>query len=698
MLENLMFRFAQTGVWGLLAALALLVLTPLFLRRYRASALRWMWIILAVRMLIPAIVPERAPLLLPVPVQVTQAVKDTQTLPEKDSDTSRLLPDEPSPAQNEETGRAPAGFIQKPVKIVAAIWMSAACLMFLTETCRYFVWRRRVMRWNRMPSARLCTETESAAAGLGIRKIPDVRENEVVRTPMTIGWLRPVLLIPASFADEEKRAFLRPVILHELTHYRRRDTLLRFVMLIVRCIHWYNPAAWILERQFERSAELACDETVLALDVSRRAYADALMSVVRSAEGRCVIPTTCFASEKRFVRQRFSALFSAAPKQKGRAAVLLLCFALLGTVLVACVPTASAASESSALAAEEAGPVRPEKGPEPAAGLSEETTSLDGVYTTQKIYPYMGASLTGNAADAVGGIYDSETGTYQAVAMPETDGIVDVPMLGGAWKGTERVMLCVPQKDSPFNAEFFASSDGGATYIAEQRTFYSPDGEKLSVIGMQNVSEKLCLLLATDSENRFWLLRCETDESGLPVSETSQALPVPVKKEEGRVRMSFVNEQVGFIIDKYRDDEAALPLVLWTTDGGQTWSQMDFADVLADCPFERFYPCCIFTVGSRTEIRCFTSPGITSFEWIALVSDDFGQTWDWYPRVPDGESGVLRMEQDKAAGLDKIRSMIYPDSVSDEWFAENGASREEYERIVEFIETDGQPETLYFRF
>ena len=42
--------------------------------------------------------------------------------------------------------------------------------------------------------------------------------------------------------------------------------------------------------------------------------------------------------------------------------------------------------------------------------------------------------------------------------------------------------------------------------------------------------------------------------------------------------------------------------------------------------------------------------------------------------------------------------MIYPDSVSDEWFAENGASREEYERIVEFIETDGQPETLYFRF
>ena len=80
------------------------------------------------------------------------------------------------------------------------------------------------------------------------------------------------------------------------------------------------------------------------------------------------------------------------------------------------------------------------------------------------------------------------------------------------------------------------------------------------------------------------------------------------------------------------------------------------------------------------------------------MSDDFGQTWDWYPRVPDGESGVLRMEQDKAAGLDKIRSMIYPDSVSDEWFAENGASREEYERIVEFIETGGQPETLYFRF
>ena len=90
---------------------------------------------------------------------------------------------------------------------------------------------------------------------------PALRRCQGLQVPMLAGVLSPVLLLPEESLDPQA---LRYSILHELTHFRRRDIWLKTLALWVRVIHWFNPLVWLIARAIERDTELACDEASLA--------------------------------------------------------------------------------------------------------------------------------------------------------------------------------------------------------------------------------------------------------------------------------------------------------------------------------------------------------------------------------------------------------------------------------------------------
>lgn len=669
-MTQMLFSYAQTGAWTLLMIAALAALTPFLRRRYRAGLLRLLWLALAIRLLIPANLPAVSPIRVEVKVPaalVQTAVKAPQTLADV-PDTAAS----PSEAQETAAEADDPSFAISPVQIACGVWVAGALALLAAELARYALWRGRCLRWNRPLAPEVRGEVGAAAKLVGLSRAPRAFVNEAVCVPMTVGVLRPVLLVPPELLRPEKRERLRAVLAHELMHCRRRDTLCRFVVLSARCVHWYNPGVWILERQFERAAELACDEAVLRLSVSRKAYADALMDAVKASCGRPAL-STCFASDKRFLRCRFAAVFSHESKRRGSVIAAAACAAAVGTVLVACAPTVPQDAQSDMPLSSDSSPASEE--------IAAFNTSLDGVYTTRKVYAYTRVENPANGA-----VLDSEAGAYTEIGLPELEGRIGIPLCGGMLDGTGKIRLCTTAESG--ETVFYASEDGGAAYTEKRGIVTLPNGSEAQVVEMQNVTDELCLLLVKDSQGCFWLLRCEADENGLPVLDDAQPIMTPTAKEEGILRMSFVNEDVGFLIDiGDKSAQYAMPRVWRTTDGGAAWTQLDFTDVLADCPFDGFYACCIFTVGGRTEIRCFTTPDAATCEWIALVTSDFGRTWDWYPRIPN-EGTDFVLEENKATGLEKILPMIYPED-------DDG---EEYARIREFIETDGQPAELFFRF
>ncbi len=93
------------------------------------------------------------------------------------------------------------------------------------------------------------------------RKI-QVRCFDRIQTPLTYGIFRPVILLPKNIRLENRRE-LSFVLLHELVHIRRYDALVKFFAALALCIHWFNPAVYMMYLLLVRDLELSCDEAVV---------------------------------------------------------------------------------------------------------------------------------------------------------------------------------------------------------------------------------------------------------------------------------------------------------------------------------------------------------------------------------------------------------------------------------------------------
>lgn len=94
------------------------------------------------------------------------------------------------------------------------------------------------------------------------RRAVRIRQSDRISTPLTYGILRPVVLLPKSMDFDDTRQ-LEYVLLHEFTHIRRFDVLIKWLLAASLCIHWFNPIVWIMYGFASRDIEISCDETVV---------------------------------------------------------------------------------------------------------------------------------------------------------------------------------------------------------------------------------------------------------------------------------------------------------------------------------------------------------------------------------------------------------------------------------------------------
>ncbi len=107
-----------------------------------------------------------------------------------------------------------------------------------------------------------------------------LRVSDTVSGPLTIGVLRPVILVPSQLLDASA-AERRAVLAHELAHVGRADCLWLITGALVRAIYWVNPLAWWALRRLREQAESAADDAVLDAGVASSSYAAQLVRLAR---------------------------------------------------------------------------------------------------------------------------------------------------------------------------------------------------------------------------------------------------------------------------------------------------------------------------------------------------------------------------------------------------------------------------------
>ena len=114
-----------------------------------------------------------------------------------------------------------------------------------------------------------------------MKRLPRVMVSSAVGSPAVAGLLRPVLLLPASFPNGFSAGEARMVLLHELTHLKRHDLPLNWLLCVLQALHWFNPLLWLAFARMRTDRETACDAQVLGADAEdRRAdYGHALLKL-----------------------------------------------------------------------------------------------------------------------------------------------------------------------------------------------------------------------------------------------------------------------------------------------------------------------------------------------------------------------------------------------------------------------------------
>ncbi len=190
------------------------------------------------------------------------------------------------------------------VTAACTIWFAGAFISGIGIIKGYMKTSRVVKRVSkRTLDGRIIGIYESVCKTLSVKRGIDVCVSRHLRSPLLFGIVKPRIILPErEFTDAE----LEMIITHELVHYKHRDLWIALAASVVRCVHWFNPCAYLLGAAIAETRELCCDESVLTVmnTDDRKDYGRVIISVIEDGIKCNPAYTTAMASSKKCIRKR----------------------------------------------------------------------------------------------------------------------------------------------------------------------------------------------------------------------------------------------------------------------------------------------------------------------------------------------------------------------------------------------------------
>lgn len=120
---------------------------------------------------------------------------------------------------------------------------------------------------------------KKVSARMGIKRSVTVWISEWVHSPVTIGYFKPVILMPLAIISHLTPQQVEAVLLHELAHIRRHDYLINLLIHFIQTILYFNPFVKLFIKTIEKEREKSCDETVMQFRYDPHSYAEALLKL-----------------------------------------------------------------------------------------------------------------------------------------------------------------------------------------------------------------------------------------------------------------------------------------------------------------------------------------------------------------------------------------------------------------------------------
>src|SRR5919108_2775106 len=164
---------------------------------------------------------------------------------------------------------------------IVVAWLAGVVILSIRLVSGWVV-TRVLSRVGTRPVPQACRDALARlVVRLRVTRPVRVLESALVQVPAVIGWLRPIVLLPASALTGLTPLQLDALLAHELAHVRRYDYLVHLIQSMIETLLFYHPAVWWVSRRVREAREHCCDDLAVAVCGDARIYAMALFSLER---------------------------------------------------------------------------------------------------------------------------------------------------------------------------------------------------------------------------------------------------------------------------------------------------------------------------------------------------------------------------------------------------------------------------------
>ena len=524
--------------------LALFLLDPLLKKRLSSKWRYWIWLVLAVRLLIPLNLHlPQPPVRLQVPQSAAVQTASPPAEPQSAGEPAARTPvaaapqtpegDRVPPASASGSGNVPE--TASVLSVVAGVWLTGAALLTAQRFAAYFAFRRGAKKWSRpAEDAETLAAFGAAKSELGLKGAVELRRSGRIAGPMIAGFFHPLLLLPER---ELPPGELELILRHELIHWKRRDVWYRLLLELACAVHWFNPLVWRMARRAGEDAELVCDSLVVeGRDGEyRRLYGEAILAAVRPGKGRRTVFSTGFSGGARTMKRRLWNIFDTCKKRRGAAAF---CIVLLAAGVFGASVACEAANQNGN------------------ADRIDNIALLDAgnsyrLENGKFVVSYRGGKTTAMVPLDPGS--EDSASFFNGKSVYLSDEISAVAYGGAEGEGPVTVLV---------------SDDKGKNWSSHIVTDADPETTGTSFVGFSTRDDGWLVTagyLATGYEKNRVFVTSDGGNTWTEIGNTTTVYPRVV------TGAAFLDDETGFL--SFRYDIDVNPAVYRTEDGGKTWAK-----------------------------------------------------------------------------------------------------------------------------
>lgn len=323
-MNNFLITLIKNSISMSILVLIYLTMIPLFSKRYIPKWRYYAWLIIVIGFIIPFRPNFEIPLLEPNTIISPSSIQ--QIIPMNTSENA---------AQTEMISPVSGNWW-------IGIWIVGSIGFIAYYIIRHSRFLRIVKRWGEeITESTILEVLNSLQKELKISNQIKLLYCSCITTPMMIGFINPIILLPSKNIPADELSF---ILKHELIHFKRKDLWYKGLVFLATAIHWFNPIVYLMAKEIAAECEISCDaEVVKGTDIDKRQqYSQAIISVIKNGSRVQTSFSTNFYGGKKRIKNR---ILSIMDMKKKRTGILIFCLVIIGVMITGVTITESRSTE-----------------------------------------------------------------------------------------------------------------------------------------------------------------------------------------------------------------------------------------------------------------------------------------------------------------------------------------------------------------